>query len=286
MKKQALLIGGCPRSGSTALIQLLNSNPQVYLSAEENLLAKWRGLDKLFDTQERRSKSLARGMRALSVRETLNLDNIQSHNFTRRAAWPMIRHLYRWHHQQMHGDTSLLLWGDKFPDYFRELDAVLQLPHVRYVHLTRNPLDVINSMLRRTNMAQQGLDWWKAVTDFNDMLDTWASAHAAIQAQLGKANILHLHYEDLIFDFETSVQRLNKFMELDLTYQNILITDPAKHFERTFLNPEQCQQILAHPEVKAYQQQCSPFVQRSMAGNDPSGCYNGRESGNQAGHGL
>lgn len=145
MNKQVLLVGGCPRSGSTALLQLLNSDPQVYISSEENLLAKWRELGKLLGTQERRGKSLERGMRALSVRETLNQANIQGHNFTSRVAWPMIRHLYRWHHQQMHPDVSLVLWGDKYPNYFRELDAVFQLPHIRYVHLTRNPLDVINS---------------------------------------------------------------------------------------------------------------------------------------------
>ncbi len=264
MNKQGLLVGGCPRSGSTALLQLLNSNPQVYISSEENLLAKWRDLGKLLDTQERRSKSLARGMRALSARETLTEANIQSHNFTSRAVWPMIRHLYRWHHQQMHADVGLLLWGDKYPNYFRELDAVLQLPHVRYVHLTRNPLDVINSMLRRTEMARQGRDWWKAVTEFDAMLDTWAAAHAAIQPHLDKPNVFHLHYEDLVFDFAATMARLNAFMGVNLTYQNILVSDQNQHFERSFLNQEMRVRILAHHEVRIYQKHGSAQIRRSF----------------------
>ena len=119
-------------------------------------------------------------------------------------------------------------------------------------------------MLRRTEMARQGRDWWKAVTEFDAMLDTWAAAHAVIQPQLAKPNVFHLHYEDLVFDFATSMVRLNTFLGVDLKCQNILVSDPAQHFERSYLNSEMCTRILAHPEVKMYQMQGSDQVQRSF----------------------
>jgi hypothetical protein len=267
MRKYPLLIGGSPRSGTTALLQVLNSNPQVYLSAEENLPKLALDLGKTLGTQERRAQSLANGMRALSVRETLSAENIQSHNFTANAAWPTLRYLYQWHHRQMHDAATLLLWGDKLPNYYRELDAVLALPKVRYIHLTRNPLDVINSMLRRTEMARQGRDWWKAVTEFDAMLDTWAAAYAAVQANAAHRSLLHLHYEDLLFDFDASMQRINTFAEVDLTYHNILLADPSLHFDRQYLTPELIDRIRAHPAVIAYRAALSPAerLARKMA---------------------
>lgn len=252
MNKFPVLIGGSPRSGTTALIQVLNSNPAVFISSEENLLALAGDLGKKLGTKERRAKNVAGGMRALSVRETLSLDNIHSHNFTSAATWPTIRNLYSWHHRQLHGDHSLILWGDKYPNYFRDLKAVLKVPKVRYLHLTRHPLDVINSMLRRTEMALQGLDWWKGITEVDDMIETWVSAYIAIEFVETNRNVLHLHYEDLIFDFPASMKRVNEFVGVDFPYKNILVSDPSMHFERTFLNEELSARILRHPVVVRY----------------------------------
>lgn len=252
MNSFPLLIGGCPRSGTTALLQVLNSNPSIYISSEENLLNLVQSFAKQLGTRERRSKSLDNGMRALSIRETLSMDNIHSHNFTGTSLWTVIRYIYKWHHEQLHEESSLLVWGDKYPNYFKELDALLRLPKVRYLHITRNPLDVINSMLRRTEMAKQGCDWWRAITDFETMLETWASAYRAVVAVEKQKNVLHLHYEELVFDFENTISRINCFIDANLKYSNMLVSEPTKHFDRTFLDEKLTNCILAHPVVIEY----------------------------------
>ena len=56
MKGGLLLIGGCPRSGTTALLHFLNSNASTHISAEENLLHKIQVLNKLLGTREQRAK--------------------------------------------------------------------------------------------------------------------------------------------------------------------------------------------------------------------------------------
>lgn len=252
MNSFPLLIGACPRSGTTALIQILNSNPRVFVSSEENILKLTQTLGKSLGTQERRSASLQKGMRALSVRETLTADNIHSHNFTEDCLWPSLRYIYKWHHRQLHPNNELEVWGDKLPNYYLELNSVMSLPKIRYLHITRHPLDVINSMLRRTEMARQGLDWWRAVTEFDDMLETWVKAYQAICKIKSNKRVLHIHYEDLIFDFQTTINDINKFIDASLEYENILIQDPEAHFDRSFINEEQTKRVLDHPSVKKY----------------------------------
>lgn len=250
--RQPLLIGGAPRSGTTALLQALNSNRSVYISSEENLLNTEKVLSKLLGTRERRARTLTGGMRSLSHRETLTLDNIHSHNFSVKSVWPTILYMYKWHHKRQADGEPLIVWGDKYPNYYKEIDATLALPHVRYLHITRNPYDVINSMLRRTEMSKQGKDWWKAITDVDQMIEAWGQAYATVQRIEGNPNVFHMHYENLVFEFDKTMGALNKFMGVDFVYENMMVDDPDKHYERDFLNDEIEQRISSHPQVREY----------------------------------
>jgi len=248
-----LLIGGCPRSGTTALLHVLNSNPSCYISSEENLPKLLGVLSKVLGTQERRNEVIRKkGMRALSLRESLNAMNANSHNFSQTSVWPMLRFIYQYHHGTLHPGFPLILWGDKFPNYFKNIDAVLEPSGVKYVHITRNPLDVVNSIMRRCDMTRQGKDWWKAITNFEEMIAAWAEAYNIIQQIEERSEVFHLHYEELVFDFYGSVARLNTFLGNDLEYENILVSDPSKHFDRSFLSKELKNKILSHLDVRAY----------------------------------
>ena len=247
------MIGGCPRSGTTALQQVFNSNSSVLISSEENLLNSAQVLGKLLGTRERREKIFAeRGTRDLSDRETLNLENALESCFSEKAVWPTIRYWYEWHHAQNCEVSPLLLWGDKFPYYYRYIDHLLGVDGVRYLHITRNPFDVVNSMLRRTAMARQGKDWWRAITEIDVMIDTWEEAYRTINQLENNRKVFHLNYEELVFDFETSVSRLNQFLGSDLLYRNILINSPKKHYDRSYLNDETIALMLKRQEVSAY----------------------------------
>jgi hypothetical protein len=253
MRSSPLLIGGCPRSGTTALVELLNTNPSVFISSEENLLNTENSLRKLLGTRERRAEVYrTKGLRELSERETLSAEKILASNFTEEAAWPTIQFLYEWLHLKNHPSHTLKLWGDKLPNYYKHIDEVLAIPDVKYLHITRNPLDVINSMMRRTEMARQGKDWWKANTELKTMIEAWSEAYVVAEKIENHPHVLHLHYEDLVFNFSESIARVNRFLDLDLTFDNPLISDPAKHFDRAYLTDENLAGILADGNVKAY----------------------------------
>jgi len=252
LSNSPLLIGGCPRSGTTALVQLLNSNSSVFISSEENLLNASKVLGKLLQTRERRTETYKKGLRAVSEREKITLDNILTSNYTSKAVWPTIQYLCKWHHKRLHKEDELLLWGDKFPNYYKELDTVLKTPRVRYLHITRNPVDVVNSMLRRTEMAKQGRDWWKTITNFDNMIETWASAYSIIRKYEYRPDVLHIHYEELVFCYEITIKKINKFLDIDLRYKNILVSDPDKHYGREYITLDMISKILENPAVAVY----------------------------------
>lgn len=264
-----LFIGGCPRSGTTALVQTFNATPSVHISSEENLLNADKVLRKLLGTRERRAEIYQKGggSRTLSARETLNTD-ILSSNFTEKSTFPTLQAIYKWHHSQKN-DENLALWGDKLPNYYKDINTILANDDARYVHITRNPFDVINSMLRRTEMAKQGKDWWKSLTEIDDMISAWCEAYNAINCLEDHKNVFHIHYEELVFDFTKTVKSLNDFLGVDLVYKNIMVDTPEKHYDRTYLNRSTINRILERPEVvnyieKYFQNSITPNVSNAL----------------------
>jgi len=279
MNDTLALIGGAPRSGTTALLQLLNSDPHVFISSEENLLKSLQTLESLLDSRGRRARKMKGEMRELSPRETLTLDNIHRYNMDASAVWPTLRFVYTHHHQQLHPRVPLRVWGDKLPAYAQDIPKILALKDVRYLHITRNPLDVINSMVRRTEAAGHGRDWWRAITDFDAMVNAWAEAFQAIEKFEGEANVLHLHYEQLVFDFKQSNAQICQFLQADLSFENVLVDDPALHFDRAFLTNDMVQRILAHPFVAEYVKRYRddpelPFVRQALEAGMSGICRN------------
>jgi hypothetical protein len=252
MTGDLLLIGGSPRSGTTALLQLLNSDPHVFISSEENVFKSMPALEVLLDSRGRLARKMQGQMRELSPRETLTMDNIHSYNMDVSAVWPTLRFIYEHHHQQIHPGLSLKVWGDKLPAYARDIQKVLSLPDVRYLHITRNPYDVVNSMLRRTEAARQGKDWWKSITEFDEMLEAWAESYRAIKKFEDQHNVLHLHYEQLVFDFRQSSQQICHFLKSDLHFENLLVDNPDLHFDRSLLTADMVRRISEHPAVADY----------------------------------
>jgi len=246
-----VLIGGCPRSGTTAILQVLNTNPNTFISSEENLLKFIKHLNKLLGTSERRKKTLSKGMRSMSVRETLTPDKIHNHNFRIDAVWPTLRSVYQYHHYQL-CSGSLLLWGDKSPLYAEHIEQICMMNEVNYMHVTRNPLDVVNSMLRRTSETKKGRDWWASITEFDAMLDAWVVAYESIMSYEKRNDVFHLYYEEFVFNFDETMDAVNKFLGVDLIYCNLLISDITLHYERSFLTKDMVDKICSHPVVITY----------------------------------
>ena len=216
-------------------------------------------LEKKFNTKSRRKNNLRSGMRHLSARESLTLENIHSHNFDFDAVWPTLKFIYKFHHDKLHPDSELALWGDKLPSYYSNIGKFLH-HRIKYIHITRNPFDVINSMISRSKAAELGMDWWRAITNFDEMLNRWCEAYASILDMEKSEKVLHIQYEDLVFQYHNTISSINSFLNIDLTYSDILIDDPDLHFKREFIEKKMIDKILARPQVVHYfQNYCSKY---------------------------
>jgi hypothetical protein len=211
------------------------------------------GLAKVLGTRERLAAKAAGGWRDMSVREQWPDRGVHPYHFTASTLVDVLWSIYRRHHRELHPDVDLAVWGDKLPRYYEDFEALaaLRVP-VKYVHLSRNPFDVVNSMLRRTRMAREGKDWWKAVTDPEQMIDTWNAAFARIRELEARDDVLHLQYEDMVFEAEATVARLREFLGFDLAVAFDLVDEPAAHFERTDLDDELRRLVQRRADVKGY----------------------------------
>lgn len=78
--------------------------------------------------------------------------------------------------------------------------------------------------MRRYEMTRQGKDWWKAITEFPDMINSCAEAFRVIQKNESYSNVFHLHYEELVYNFSDSINKINDFLGVNLSYEKVLIS--------------------------------------------------------------
>lgn len=153
-----LFIGGCPRSGTSALAFLLNEHPHVALGFERFKRVRAQ-LDPFhFSAPQFFSPVLAE----TDIRGELLYRRL-------RARWE---------------GGSVTVVGDKVPLYTRVLPQLLaRFPGARVAVLMRDPLAVARSFARR---AEDPQDWWPAANDHRLAMTMWNEALAAVQAVDGE----------------------------------------------------------------------------------------------------
>lgn len=220
-----LIIGGCPRSGTTMLNFLLNSNQRIFLANEQNIYKTIQLVDKLFYREDHLKK---RKERTFSQREgLLNQQNLKfmREKATIRRKVSKKRVLETLFYESLIDlekteISGLIYLGDKFPQYYKwDLTNISNLlGKVKYIHITRSPLDTINSNMFRTQMAKKGEDWY-SVGSLTKMINQWIEAYNfASSATDQKLDLLNLKYEDLISDSDNIVCLIANFLDIDCEF--------------------------------------------------------------------
>jgi hypothetical protein len=153
-----LFIAGCPRSGTSALVGLLNEHPHVALGFERYKRVRAQ-LDPHHFTP---GQFFAPVLAETDIRGELLYARL-------RARWER-------------GEVSVT--GDKVPLYTRVLPQLLErFPGARVAVLVRDPLAVARSFARR---AADPEDWWPAENDHRLAVKMWNEALAAVRAVDGQ----------------------------------------------------------------------------------------------------
>ncbi|MDJ0655476.1 MAG: sulfotransferase [Xanthomonadales bacterium] len=186
-----LFVGGCPRSGTTALLQLLNSHPGIALGKER--YKNVQGLTpRHFETDQFLHPSA----------EETNLLDMDHYAALRR--------------KMRRGD--ILYIGDKTPGYYRRISELSQaFEQARFLMIWRDPVRVASSFQHRAQRAAGG---WSEEHDYRNAIRQWNSSltrYRQFMRQGGHGQLMLLHYEWLYSgDFEY-LRSVFRFLGLDVT---------------------------------------------------------------------
>jgi hypothetical protein len=229
-----LILGGCPRSGTTLLNHLLNSNPEVFLTNEQDLGFVVDTLSAIF----RRELSVQSVMdRAKGKKENWSREDVLQNTFQEEKSFlPMLTNLYLSNYSLYSSQYSV--FGDKKPNYWRRYFPGLekQLSPL-IIHISRHPYDVVNSYFRRRAKTKEGKDTWSMGVSVEEVLKDWIEAWAFILTKADNPRFFHIKYEDLIFDSASALASISGFLGVESVYDESLIVKEF-HYERDYLTAE------------------------------------------------
>ena len=211
-KNQIVLVMGAPRSGTTLITSILNSHPSVAITNECNIVRCVEVFEKsLF---RKRINSIERSR---SSRETWALDQATGHiPQPETALFPIIKSFCN----SIKPNNDILLVGDKVPTYYKynlsEFSTKINA-EILIIYLTRNPVDVVSSMIRRSVNSRKGLDTWsgpaKPIPALNYWIDAWN--HRNKLRQSSSIKFLDLNYDAAIRDPQALGRLLSNFLGID-----------------------------------------------------------------------
>lgn len=193
MQKKTLFIGGAPRSGTSALVSVLNSNPRLLIGQErffhlvkqECIMPRHFELDRFRDLRE--GDTHAAGSLPLLHDEE---------GFTDRY-------------------TKATVVGDKFPLIFLHYEYLLeQFPDAYIFYIIRNPLSVCESYQARASDPNDG---WSAANGVMKAIDDWNASVAAtlrILKEKPQTNLLLIEYENF-FKSADSCKAMFDFLDTE-----------------------------------------------------------------------
>jgi Sulfotransferase family/Glycosyl transferases group 1 len=187
--ERQLFIAGCPRSGTSALVFLLNEHPQLVIGFE-----RFKRIRAHLDPFH---FAPARFFSPLAVETDIRGERLYERLRT------------RWE------DGRVTVIGDKVPLYTRVLPQLLKrFPDGRAIVLVRDPLAVASSFRRR---ASDPDDWWPAENDHELAVRMWNEALAsAREVELGRdgSRLFLMPYEPLLAGDERWLEALTSFIGL------------------------------------------------------------------------
>lgn len=225
---EAVFVVGSPRSGTTLLAGVLNQLPGVWIGKETGFVPRLfaPGTDDLHEWDDRRLGALVESVNSYltvgrwsSVASVAGARRFWSDSATTGYSG-FIR--YVWSLDQPPDGRVQRFAGDQSPSYALALPLLEQLfPDARFVHVVRDPRDVVASILPLHFGARSA---GVAASDWNEHVSGWWAA----EHRIAPDRRCEVRYEDLVTDPSATIGRLATFLHtdpLDPTVIGSLATD-------------------------------------------------------------
>lgn len=247
MNYKFLLISGCPRSGTTFLNLVLNSHPKVSISNECNLIKLFNNVSEELYKKEIKLNNIGSLERSFSSRENWSMNTILSFVPKRKNSIKSIIYSYLSNLEKKPRENIEVV-GDKFPKYYKQdlekFSYVNELP-IKLIHITRDPIEVVSSMMRRYENSKKGLDKWKAIKSKSEGFSEWIEAwnwRSNIRKSKG-IDLLDLNYNRCILNPNEMYEVISNFLEIE------------NKFDRTLLSNKKVELIINKDHAKDYSDQ-------------------------------
>ena len=203
-----LIIGGCPRSGTTLLRTMLHCHPEVAIPRETRfVLEAWHRRKKFGDLAEEPNRiRLGKWIftRKKTQADRLALDTEEA--IARLAAAPpTLGSLLATCFVMFAEKEGKVRWGDKRPMYAARIATMFELfPSAHFIHVVRDPRACVASLRK--------LGWYDGhIAPMTELWERSLNGVDACRRKLGADQLLEVRYEDLISDPERIVREVAGF---------------------------------------------------------------------------
>jgi hypothetical protein len=206
-----VIIGGCPRSGTTLLRTMLHAGPELAIPRETRfVLESWERRRRFGDLrQEANRRRLARWIfkRRKTQADRLGVDPDEA---TERlvAAPPVLGAMLATCFLLFAEKHEKTRWGDKRPMYAARISNIWDLfPSAHFLNVVRDPRACIASLRK--------LGWYDG--DIAPMAELWERSIKGVDAwreKLAPDQLLDVKYEELVLDPEATIRRAAEFAGL------------------------------------------------------------------------
>jgi hypothetical protein len=189
-----------PRAGSTLLQRILHEHSEIATVGEPWFLLPVLKND--FELKVFRNKKYDTKIANYAINEFVNNSSGKNHQIKNYL------NLYKSICSEITNNQSKNLFLDKTPRYYYIIDEILEaFPRAKVIILTRNPLDVFNSILNTWVKKKYGL-----LVQFKEDL---FQAPKLLSEGINHPSIYHIKYENLISDQNNELVALCKYLNID-----------------------------------------------------------------------
>ena len=208
--------GGCPRSGTTAFLEVFNQHPNIGMFPEYNFFTLIEKFDDIFYKEANTREKGWIGNINANDRPGATVITKDFLRYIPQKEKGHQRHIIKSLFEAVFPDKDLKVIGEKLPFYFQQDIYKLnkRVGPIKFVHITRNPLWVINSFRHRTKLVEQGKDLWK-YRDFEEAINIWISAWNFMIANSDDLDILPIKYDNFFTYPIESRREVFDFLELE-----------------------------------------------------------------------
>jgi hypothetical protein len=207
-----IIVGGCPRSGTTLMQLILHSHPRIAIPPETRFVQPvFRRRERFGDlTKPKNHRRLARAIAHHKGAKLNDLHLDRDELFQRiLAAPPTVGSAIGTVFQMYAERYDKPRWGDKRPGYITNIEMMLRLfPDAQIVHVVRDGRDCVSSL--------KTMPWWKQSSVA--AMAMWANtidAGRAAARKYGPDTYYPVCYERLVSDPEPELRALCEFLGED-----------------------------------------------------------------------